>query len=47
MLATKPDVDITYSTDSAAINAVKSFHKAYPHSEITEYTLPLMTARKS
>jgi len=38
MLATKPDVDITYSTDSAAIKAVKSFHKAYPHSEITEYT---------
>ena len=38
MLATKPDVDITYSTDSAAIKAVESFHKAYPHSEITEYT---------
>jgi branched-chain amino acid transport system substrate-binding protein len=38
MLATKPDVDITYSSDSAAIKAVKAFHKAYPQSEITEYT---------
>jgi branched-chain amino acid transport system substrate-binding protein len=38
MLATWPDVDITYSSDSAATKAVQAFHNAYPHSMITEYT---------
>jgi branched-chain amino acid transport system substrate-binding protein len=38
MLATLPDVDITYSSDSAAIKAVQAFHNAYPRSTIPEYT---------
>jgi branched-chain amino acid transport system substrate-binding protein len=37
MLATNPDVDITNSKDSAAINAVREFHQAYPTSSIAAY----------
>jgi branched-chain amino acid transport system substrate-binding protein len=38
MLATKPDVDISYGSDAPAIKAVQAFHKKFPHSIITEYT---------
>jgi branched-chain amino acid transport system substrate-binding protein len=36
--ATKPDVDITASSDPDAIEAVQEFRKAYPHSAIPNYT---------
>ena len=38
IFATKPDVDITVSSDSDAIKAVQEFHKAFPNSATAEYT---------
>jgi branched-chain amino acid transport system substrate-binding protein len=38
IFATKPDVDITLSSDPTAIRTVKDFHSAYPSSAVAEYT---------
>ena len=38
IFATKPDVDITVSSDPDAIKAVQAFRKAYPDSKIPNYT---------
>lgn len=38
IVATKPDVDITNSSDPAAATALHEFKKAYPHTPIVDYT---------